>query len=113
MLLPNAAQAVVDPPKIRDYLLSHDHPDGRAKAMVFERSGYRGASWELLQADLLAIATSAEALFAGRSRYGRKYLVSATLRGPAGRELFLMTVWIVRWGEEFPRFVTAYPGIRR
>lgn len=97
MLLPNAARAVVDPPKIRDYLLSHQHPDGRAKAV----------------ADLLAIATSAQAIVAGRSRHGRKYLVTAKLRGPAGRDLFLMTVWIVRWGEDFPRFVTAYPGVRR
>ncbi len=113
MLLPNAARAVVDPPKIRDYLLSHQHPDGRAKAVVFERCGYRRASWEVLQADLLAIATSAQAIVAGRSRHGRKYLVTAKLRGPAGRDLFLMTVWIVRWGEDFPRFVTAYPGVRR
>jgi len=113
MLLPNPGRAVVDDAKVRDYLLSPEHPDGRAKARALERYGYRRDAWRLLQADLLAIAKSAAAVFVSHSPHGRKYLVSATLRGPAGRELFLMTVWIVRSDEDFPRFVTAYPGVRR
>lgn len=35
--LPNAEQAVVEPAKVRDYLLSSAHPVGRFKAVVFCR----------------------------------------------------------------------------
>lgn len=31
-------------------------------------------------------------------------------QGPAGRAAALITVWIVRRGEDFPRFISAYPG---
>ena len=113
MLLPNPERAIVDPAKVRDYLLSHEHPDGRAKAAAFERYGYRRSSWEVLQRDLSALALSADAISLGRSTHGQKYLLSARIMGPFGRALFLRTVWIVRWGEDFPRFVTAYPGIQR
>lgn len=38
-----------------------------------------------------------------------KYTIRATLVRPAGPSADLTSVWIVRVGEDFPRFVTAYP----
>jgi len=112
MRLPNADRAVVDPAKIRDYLLSHEHEVGGSKAIVFESVGYQSQSWELLRTDLLAIAVLPGAEFTGLTRHGRKFRLPASLLGPAGRELVVTTVWIVRWEEDFPRFVTAYLGVR-
>ncbi|GJG85381.1 hypothetical protein tb265_05620 [Gemmatimonadetes bacterium T265] len=39
MKLPNAERAVVDPAKVRDYLLSPDHPVGESKARFFATLG--------------------------------------------------------------------------
>lgn len=36
-----------------------------------------------------------------------------TLVGPSGRSADVLSVWIVRTGEELPRFVTAYPEVGR
>jgi len=41
--------------------------------------------------------------------YGHKYAIRATLVGPSGGSADVVSVWVVRTGEEFPRFVTAYP----
>ena len=45
MVLPQAEHAVVDAAKVRDYLLSHEHPVGRFKAVFFETLGYSQADW--------------------------------------------------------------------
>ena len=61
-MLPNAALATVDPAKVRDYLLSPAHPIGRFKATVFFALGYTREDWPRLRDDLLAHATSGEAV---------------------------------------------------
>ena len=110
MILPNPDRAVVDPSKVRDYLLSHEHPVGRFKAVVFESVGYNRSAWEKLQADLLAVAGLSGAVLKGTSLHGQKYQLPAILKGPAGRDLSVITAWVVRRGEDFPRLITVYPG---
>ena len=110
MILPNPDRAVVDPSKVRDYLLSHEHPVGRFKAVVFESVGYNRSAWEKLQADLLAVAGLSGAVLKGTSLHGQKYQLPAILKGPAGRDLSVITAWLVRRGEDFPRLITVYPG---
>jgi hypothetical protein len=113
MVLPNRVRAVVVPAKVRDYLLSHEHAVGRFKAVVFETTGFPRDSWEVLHADLLAVAGADGAVLKMTGLHGRKYEVPAILKGPAGRELSVLTVWLVRRSEDFPRFITAYPRARR
>ena len=55
-MLPNAENAIVDPRKVRDYLLSPTHPIGHFKAVVFNALGYSVENWELLAEDLRAHA---------------------------------------------------------
>ena len=113
MRLPNPENAVVDVEKVRDYLLSPVHPVGRLKAVFLASLGYRAADWGRLQADILDIA-QLDAATPGRfTRYGNKYEVRATLNGPSGRSAMVLTVWIVRHGEDFPRFITAFPDDER
>jgi hypothetical protein len=48
--LPNPRSLRVDRDKIVEYLLNHEHPEGRAKALFFERVGFqrwRGKRWRL------------------------------------------------------------------
>jgi hypothetical protein len=43
--VPNWQRAVIDPAKLRDYLLSPVHPVGRFKAAYFSRLGYSQERW--------------------------------------------------------------------
>jgi hypothetical protein len=85
--VPNPDRAVVDPRKVRDYLLSHEHPVGRFKAVI-----------SLPSLELTGPFLKMTGL------HDRKYEVPAILTGPAGRELSVLTVWLVRRVEDFPRF---------
>ncbi len=109
-MLPYAQLAIVDPSKVRDYLLSASHPVGRFKAAVFTRLGYRQDEWTVLQADLLALARHGTALLGRSSIHGVKYEVSDTLIGPNGRAAVVTTVWLLKHGESTPRLITAFPG---
>ncbi len=110
MRLPAAERAWIEPAKIRDYLLCKEHAVGRFKAIFFESLGYSTDTWHLLAADLRALALAAEATLGKQTKYGQKYEVHGTLSGPSGRSASIVTVWIVRGGEDVPRFVTALPG---
>ena len=110
MKLPRAEDAIIDADKIRDYLLSLEHPIGRFKAAFFRKLGYSRGQWEGLESDLREFHASEDVSEVVESRYGKKYIVRANLKGPNGEEAALVSVWIVRNEEEAPRFVTAYPG---
>jgi hypothetical protein len=107
--LPNPEGAVVDAEKVRDYLLSSNHPVGRLKAAFFVGLGYRAEDWGRLHDDLVEIARGDAATPGRFTRYGNKYELRAKLKSPSGRSAMVLTVWIVRHGEDFPRFITAFP----
>jgi hypothetical protein len=44
--LPAAERALIEPAKVRDYLLSRQHPVGRFKAVLFESLGYSADAWQ-------------------------------------------------------------------
>jgi hypothetical protein len=50
MRLPAAQLAIVEAAKIRDYLLSLEHPVGRYKASFFTALGYTREDWQRLEA---------------------------------------------------------------
>jgi hypothetical protein len=95
--LPNPDNALVGVKKIRDYLLSSTHPIGRFKAAFFA-------------ALVLELARVGVVTPGMPGAFGRKLEVSGRLVGPNGRSAFITTVWIVRTGEDFARFVTAFPS---
>jgi len=110
MKLPNAKGALIEPAKIRDYLLSASHPIGRFKYKFFSRLGYTSEQWERLEADLLNLAVTGEAIIGESTEYGQKYEVRGMLKGPSGRQAEVVSVWIILPGQETPRFITAFPG---
>ena len=109
MSLPNADRAIVDPAKIRDYLLSASHPVGRFKAAFFFSLGYSEDRWEVLRDHVLALARTGIALPGRPSPYGRKFDLDGILTGPSGRSAAVRMVWMLRIGEEIPRLVTVMP----
>jgi hypothetical protein len=108
-MLPNASVAIVEPSKVRDYLLSSTHPVGRFKSVVFFALGYTQQNWTRLRDDLLSHAATGEALPGEPGPYGRKYAVSGTLTGPNGRTSRLRAIWLLETEASAPRLVTAYP----
>ena len=109
MKLPNADRAVIPPEKLRDYLLSTTHPVGRSKASFFEHLGYTRDDWARLDADLREQHLGQDAREVETTKYGRTFVIEAPLAGPLASRA-LVSVWMIRNGEEDPRFVTAYPG---
>ena len=112
MPLPRAEDAIVDEAKLRDYLLSHEHPVGRAKARFFESLGFHHSEWQLLGEALRELALHAEATPTTPSVFGQPYLVRGILRGPEGRSAGVVTVWMVPIEDSTPRLITAYPTRR-
>lgn len=108
MRLPGVENAVIEPRKLRDYLLSRSHPEGRAKARFFTRLGYTREEWHLLASDLRRLAEDGEATEAETTEHGTKFEVRDQIEGPAGQGT-VVTIWIILADEDFPRFVTAYP----
>jgi len=107
--IPNAERASIEPAKLHAYLLSRNHPIGRFKAVFFLALGYSSENWRQLEVDLRSQHLSQEATAEEPTPYGQKYTIRATLVGPSGSSAEAVSVWVVRTGEEFPRFVTAYP----
>ncbi len=57
MLLPSADKAIVPIAKLRDYLLSPNHPVGRFKAQWFRTLGYTQDAAAILERDIKSIAS--------------------------------------------------------
>jgi hypothetical protein len=109
-MLPNADNAIIEPTKVRDYLLSTTHPVGRFKSVVFTSLGYTAESWEILAKDIRLLAHSDQVKLGQSTPYGQKYEVSGKLVGPNGRVGSFVSVWLVKPDDLLPRLVTAYPG---
>ena len=110
MKLPDAEHAQIEPSKLRDYLLSATHPIGRFKYRFFSRLGYANEQGKRLETDLRELAVTGEATAGASTEYGQKYEVRGMLKGPSGRVMEVVSVWIVLAGQDAPRFVTAFPG---
>jgi len=108
--LPNADRAVVEDAKVRDYVLSSTHPVGRFQAVFFIALGFSSEQWPLLRDALLDQALTGDAAPGQASPFGLKFEIRANLTGPSGRQATVVTVWMVSIGQDFPHFVTAYPG---
>jgi hypothetical protein len=105
--LPNADRAIISEQKLQGYLLCSTHPVGRFKAEFFFRLGYTPDDWQLLESDIRRLLRE-DAEKVEDTVYGRKYVVRATLTGPAGSAK-VVTVWILPSDEDCPRLITAYP----
>ena len=108
MRMPNGNKADLGT-KLDDYILNMAHHEGRHKARVFESvlGITPGNSGALRQALLGAAATSDAAESRGERQYGTIYGIHFSLRTAKGTASVL-SVWIIRDGEDFPRLTTCY-----
>jgi hypothetical protein len=106
--LPNGDRADVGQ-KLEDYVLNTLHREGRNKARVFESAlGINLTNRDILrEAILQAASTSDEAESRGDNGHGMVYTLRFPLQTTKGAAT-VMTAWIVRRGEDFPRLTTCY-----
>ena len=108
MKLPNGERADLGT-KLEDYSLNSEHRQGQHKARVFEAAlGVTPANKAVLaDAILRAAASSTEVQPKGDNGFGDTYVLRfdmETEKGPAK----VLTAWIVRHGEDFPRLTTCF-----
>lgn len=106
--LPNSNQLILDLRKIEDYCLSLIHPRGRHKARVFrEALGLTQSDARWLQGALREAARHAEAIELRADAMGRRWRIDIPITRH-GLHAVVRTLWIVRIGENAPRFVTCW-----
>ena len=110
MKLPQGGRALVEDAKVRDYLLSDEHPVGRFKARAFASAGYRRENWQRLRDDLCTLGAVIEVVPGPADRFGQRFVGRGWLVGPADIPLPVVTVWLIPSAGEAPRLITAYPG---
>lgn len=109
MRLPGGDRAVLELSKLSGYCLAPTHPRGRHKARVFEaRLGITAPEAAQLRAQLLRGAAIAENAVPGaKDGFGRRFALDLAINGLKDTAM-VRTGWIVRSGEDFPRFTSCY-----
>ena len=108
MKLPNGERADLGV-KLEDYVLNPLHREGKHKAHVFESVlGITLANVQVLRSALLNAATfSDQAELKGDNGFGTVYVLRFPLNTAKGTANVL-SAWIIRHGEDFPRLTTCY-----
>jgi hypothetical protein len=99
--------------KIYDYCLDTEHPDGEHKARVFKAAlGIDRTNAEKLFKLLNESLNSEDATFLREDEFGRHFSIEHEVEGLKGKEI-LRSLWVIRRGEEFPRFVSCFVKRKR
>jgi hypothetical protein len=110
--LPEAHRAVVDPEKLRNYVLSAEHEHGRHKARVFQAAlGIDRDNWEYLREQIVSGVVEAEVSEVRSGRYGLRYSVPILIEGLNGQTHEVITGWIIEEEGGPPRLTTAYVNV--
>lgn len=106
--LPNSDQAILDIRKIEDYCLNPQHPRGRHKARVFRETlgiGRDESYW--FRSAILSAVRQADVAEPASDAAGRRWRIDIFIERQ-NRKIVVRTVWIIRTGENTPRFVTCW-----
>ncbi len=108
MKLPSGGRAELGT-KLEDYTLNPRHREGRNKARVFESAlGITLANADVLRRALLDAAASSDQVESrGDNGFGEVYVLRFPLTTTKGTAIVL-SAWIIRYGEDFPRLTTCY-----
>ena len=109
MELPNASQARAAREKITGYLLAENPESGRGKPGFFVRFGFTADEWQTLADALKAVASAHEVVEIIETSFGMKYVIDGQVETPDGRNPYVKTVWLIDWGSDYPRLISAYP----
>jgi len=100
---------IIEPRKLRDYLLNQSHPEGVAKAEYLSEMGYNQENYHVLEFDLRNQHLTHDALPGKVSIYGAKFEIVAPLIGPNGNLRLIRSVWMIRKNDTIARLITLIP----
>jgi len=107
-ILPNHNKAVIPLEKFIRYVLNTEHEDGKHKALVFRAVlGYTMNNASLLAANIKSNINNYPAIHKRHNGWGNEYEVVMDIVGLTGRTASVVTAWIIRDGEDFPRLTSA------
>jgi hypothetical protein len=109
VIVPNAENAEVEIRKLTEYLLNHEHADGRHKARIYAAAldFYAKDAEDLKRARLIAVKAN-EAVFGRFDKYGQRYTVDFLFEW-GGKRAIIRSGWIIEHGSDIPRLTTAFP----
>lgn len=108
MKLPNGENAQLGD-KLERYCLNPQHSKGKDKATLFHnRLGINLETKEVLETALLAAARLENASIYKEDNYETHYDIKFLMQTEIGTSLVL-SCWIIRSGEPFPRLTNTYP----
>jgi hypothetical protein len=96
--LPGAESAIIAENKIRGYLLSSSHSQGKGKARFFNIHGFRLEEWETLANSLKEHALTQSASLSEEIAYGSLYEVDGRLLTPNGTSPIIRVIWFIESG---------------
>lgn len=111
--LPNAECARVERRKLVDYLLNLSSPQGRGKARFFLARGFTPEEWQEMRQAFLRHALENDVSSTRLTEHGVNYSIEGEMATPDGRVSLVRSVWKIRFEEDFPRLISAYPRERR
>ena len=109
MNIPDLSKGEVPKPKITEYLLRLDHPEGGSKAKFFLERGFTEGHWKQFAEAIRKQAGEKAVSDVVEGRFGTKYVVDAPICCPDASSPEIRTVWIVEHESTIPRLVTAHP----
>ena len=108
MKLPNGERADIGT-KLEDYVLNPLHPLGKHKAALFETAlGITLSNAHVLREALMEAAAKSDAAESrGDNGFGQVFVLRFPVTTTSGNATVL-SAWIVRREEDFPRLITCY-----
>ena len=108
MRIPEAGRAVLDISKLEDYCLDRRHLRCRHKAQMFRSAlGLDRSDAEWLRGALLEGVRDCDAVELITDAFGARWRADIAVERQ-NRRAVVRSIWIVRTGENFPRFVTCW-----
>ena len=92
---------------MEDYLLRFRLENDKSAFLAL--AGYTSGHTERLLADLREQILPLEAECIDQTEYGPKYRIRATLTGPNGHDLHIVTIWMREEATNQTKFVTLFP----
>src|SRR5947207_14921458 len=105
MRLPSDAVIAIE--KMADYLLRW-RPENDQWQFVAQ-AGYTEQDADQLAADIRRQLLTLEASFEESTEYGEMYSTVGWLTGPNGRELRVVSIWMMESATDKTKFITLYP----
>ena len=101
------ADTLITEAKVTRYLLRLLEENDKSQFLAL--AGYTMANSDRLIADIREQILSLDAELIGPAEYGTKYRIRASLRGPNGRDLRVVSIWITLEATGITKFLTLYP----